>query len=75
MSMFPKHNEARALSDNERTILMRVMLKRTLYYGKPPRMMAEEETQRALRGEILEPSSLRFYVDRVALWDFDYSKG
>ncbi len=65
-----KYPEPRALSEDERIILMRVILNRTLYqFPKPLPMMQEESTQRALHGGILTSNELRFYIDRVALWD------
>ena len=60
----------RALTVSERLVLMRVILKRGREMGRQPTpMMQEESTQRALRGEVLSPNEVKFYVERVALWD------
>lgn len=66
---FDRHVEPRALDVDERLIMMRTVLVHTKTHGCAPRFMEDPESQRALRGEVLDTSGLRFYVDRMAMLD------
>lgn len=66
--MYPEYPEERPLTSSEILVLMRVILLRQ----KDPRpipMLADPATHRALRGELLQPFELKFYIERIARWD------